>query len=140
MITFRGVLAEDVDAWWPKIEEWVTAALEHGPGLYAPVDVLERLRAREMQLWMACEDDRPLGCVTTSIERFPRKTVLVVGVVAGLRGRSRRWIRGMDALLKEFAAASGCDLQLAEGRPGWDRLVGNGWRTVTTYYTREIER
>jgi hypothetical protein len=138
MITFRGVLAEDVDAWWPWIMDWVRAALEHGPGLYAPDDVLERLRAREMQLWVACEDDRPIGCVTTSIERFPRKTALVIGVVGGESGRVRSWIRGMDELLRAFAAHEGCDAQLSEGRPGWDRFIGNGWRKVATQYLREL--
>lgn len=140
MITFRGVLADEVASWWPHVEGWVGEALSHGPGLYAPDDVFERIKAREMQLWVACDDEEPIGCVTTSVEKFPRRTALMIGVVAGRRGRVRPWIKGMDDLLRAYAQHKGCDVQLAEGRLGWDRFVGNGWRTVSTYYMRELEQ
>lgn len=140
MITLRGVLADEAGKWWPKVEKWVAEALDHGPGLYAPSDVLERVLAREMQLWVACDDEEPIGCVTTSVEKFPRRTALLIGVVAGRRGRVGSWIKGMDELLRAYAAHMECSVQLAEGRLGWDRFVGNGWRTVSTFYMREIER
>lgn len=140
VINLRGVLAEDVGVWWPAVEGWVEQALSHGPGLYAPEDVLERVLAREMQLWVACDDEEPIGCVTTSVEKFPRRTVLLIGVVAGRRGRSREWIKGMDDLLRAYARHAGCDLQLAEGRLGWDRFVGNGWRMASTFYKRELDQ
>lgn len=138
MMNLRGVLAEDVGAWWSKVEGWVAEALEHGPGLYAPGDVLHALERQEMQLWLACEGDEPVGCVTTSVERFPRKTVLLIGIVGGVG--ARRWIKPMDQLLADFAKAEGCDLQLAEGRPGWARFVGNGWKDMTMTFAREVER
>lgn len=140
MITLRGVLADEVEDWWPSVEEWVREALGHGPGLYAPQDVLDRILDREMQLWVACDDEEPIGCVTTSVEQFPRRKALLIGVVAGRRGQVRAWIKGMDDLLMAYAQHMGCDVQLAEGRLGWDRFVGNGWRTVSTYYMRELER
>lgn len=139
VINLRGVLAEDVGVWWPSLAAWVGEALSHGPGLYEPEDVLERILAREMQLWVACDDEEPIGCVTTSVEKFPRRTVLLIGIVAGRRARVRSWINGMDDLLRAYAQHAGCDLQLAEGRLGWDRFVGNGWQTVLTTYAREIK-
>lgn len=140
MITLRGVPSEEARDWWPRVEEWVREALGHGPGLYAPQDVLDRILGREMQLWVACDDEEPIGCVTTSVEQFPRRKALLIGVVAGRRGQVRAWIKGMDELLMAYAQHMGCDVQLAEGRLGWDRFVGNGWRTVSTYYMRELER
>lgn len=138
MINLRGVLAQDVMAWWPKVEHWITQALEHGPRLYNTADVLSEILARDMQLWLACEGEEPIGVVVTSIITFPRRTVLLIGPIGGIG--VRRWIKPMDDLIQAYAVANGCDIQLSEGRPGWDRLVGNQWRVTATQYVREITR
>lgn len=136
MINLRGVLAERVEAWWPKVEHWIAAALGHGPRLYNTADILTQIIARDMQLWLACEGEEPVGVVVTQIIAFPRRTVLLIGPIGGVG--VRRWVKGMDALILDYAAAQGCDLQLSEGRPGWDRLVGNQWRVTATQYVREV--
>lgn len=136
MINLRGVLAPDVAEWWPKVEHWIAAALEHGPRLYDASDVLAELLSRDMQLWLACDDHEPVGVVVTSIVTYPRRSALIIGPIGGHNVRG--WIHGMDALIHDYAAAQGCAVQLSEGRPGWDRLVGNGWAVTATQFVREI--
>lgn len=136
MINLRGVTAADVPIWWPKVEGWIAAALEYGPRLYNAQDVHEEVGAGTMQLWLACDEQDPVGVAVTTIIQFPRRKVLIIGPVGGVQ--VRRWIKGLDDLIRRYAAAEGCAAQISEGRPGWDRLVGNGWAVTATQYVREI--
>lgn len=136
MAEVRGVFAQDLDAWWPQIADWVDAALAAGGDLYGPDDVRAGIERRDYQLWLLF-DPGLSGFALTQIVTYPRATALVVQLCGGVGVDG--WLSDLVGLLERFGAAKGCERLICEGRRGWVKKLGAlGWSPRTTVFVKEL--
>src|SRR5690606_38437080 len=127
-IELRGVPAGAVPALWPRVEALVQRACVRSDGRYEADDVLRALQAREMQLWIALA--RPglaIACVcVTEIVDYPRERRCGLVFCAGVQ--PERWL-GCLGGIECWARQQGCAALELQGRPGWERLLGDWTKT-----------
>lgn len=113
-----GIPHAQIEQWWPLIEPLVAKALKYADGKYAPENVLEGLKARQYQLWMANVLD---AICVTQIINYPQKRVCIVFLAAGKN--MHRWVNEMDETISAWARERGCKSIEMHGRPGWERVL-----------------
>lgn len=125
-----------LDVVWPTVEPWLRRAMEHGPGLYEPEDVLEGCRKTEFLLWVAIENERVIGMTVTSLDKYPRRTVANIRWGGGETHEGRKWLHAMVRTLKAWGKHFGADLLGGSGRRGW--LRGFGFREAGCLFEDDI--
>jgi hypothetical protein len=120
-ISWFGVAAPEIAAWWPHAEPYVARALAEGRGEMEPCDVRRFLELRAMQLWLLW-DGAARGALVTEIANHPRKRSCILRLFAADRGLRAAW-RALIPLAEEWAREQGCDAVEVFGRPGWARLL-----------------
>ena len=131
----RGVVGDDVPTVWPLIEHLVVRALEYADGRYAASDVLMRLLARDMQLWLAVDWLGSIhGVCVTEIVNYPRSRRCQLFLAAGRD--PRRWMNAL-ATIESWAKAQGCDAIDCSGRAGWERLL-HGYKKTHVSLRKEL--
>lgn len=132
MTKIVGVLAQDANQWWPKIERWAEEALEHTGGLFGLDDIQEAVLLRDMQLWLVMQPELKAFCIT-EVSVFPKARVLTAVLTGG--EDMPAWIAALDNHLTRFAIAHDCKQFNAYGRSGWRRVArGLGWVETVTYW------
>lgn len=120
-------LADEVD----RCEPWIQAALDNSLRSHDFSDVKTLILTNQAQLW-SVEN----GCVVTTINYFPRSTVLSI------------WLCGGDFhdvynehywRIENFAKESGCDQIVINGRRGWQkRMARDDYEVSSVIITKEI--
>ena len=137
MIAIAGVPAEEAGKWWPVVSEWCVAALEYGCGLLELEDIVAGVAARDMQMWLVFDDDRPVAVCITEILSFPRKKMLSAFIIGGVGLES--WVGQLDDTLTRYAQGQGCTVLNGSGRRGWERVLKKfGWEHPATTYMKRL--
>ena len=127
---------DDTPKFWPAIEGWIAAALEHGGVMLWPQDIYNALIARTMKLWLAFDGATLKGCMVTQLANYPRIKVLSI-VAAGGRD-AREWMQ-FDSTISEYARILDCEAIEFLGRQGWEKMVAPyGYKPVVTVFRKTL--
>ena len=126
----RGVLASDIDSVWDRVKPEVTRALVRFDPGFDEEHVRQRLKKRELQLWLCNGFD---GICISEIIIHPQFKVLSFPVVAG--ENIDDWLLPMMEVGEAFGRHHNCKYIEGYGRKGWLRkLKPYGWNdhSITT--------
>lgn len=131
------VLPEDYDNFWHLIQEYMEGAAKYTYGRFTVEDILEGLKTKDQQLWVAY-DDKVYGAVVTEIAEYPQMKSLVMHFTGGIE--LPKWKDEMLALLRRFAKDQGCKTIESFGRTGWKRIFKNdGFKSQFMFYELPVE-
>ena len=71
----EGIRSENVEGWWPLVEEYLIAALEYGLGEYSIEDIKKSCKSKNMQLWVNFDREGVQGAFITKISMYPQKNI-----------------------------------------------------------------
>ena len=134
--TIAPVHPSKLDMIWPAVEPWLLRAMEHGPPLFTTADVLEHCRRGDFVLWIAIQDESPIGMAITSLDVFPQATIASVRWAGGEEGKGRDWLNRMLLVLKAWGKHFGAKFLAGMGRKGW--LRGYGFRDGGVIFEMDI--
>lgn len=115
-----GVSSERIESIWPKVEPLLQKAIDRGHGEHEAGDILGFLLSRDMQLWIAA-DEEIRAAMVTQIINYPR---LSVCQVIYLGGEGLKFWKSAKPLIEAWAKSQGCQELRAYGRRGWCRVFG----------------
>jgi hypothetical protein len=123
-ISIRQVGWLDLVAHWEKVESLLDAAMPVSLQRYQPIDVLAMCiqGAPLTQAWMIGEGNELLAVMVTQVIQYPRRRGLMIFSLSG--ARMDEWFEKADELITTYAKHMGCDHIQAEGRRGWERVLG----------------
>jgi len=118
-----GVKAEEIDEFWPQIRHLVEKPLVRTGAIkdFAPEDVLNFIKNREMQCWVAHEEGKILAVGVTQVLVYPQRKVLGMPFVGAESNTIKAWLEHF-ATFEEFARSMDCECIRFWGRKGWERL------------------
>lgn len=121
-VSVFGPLEEDaaVDA-WPKIEGYLSDALERDGWKLGPADLLQQVAEGLTGLYVIEDDETGeiLGAVAAEVQEYQRVTVFNIAFCGGRD--LYRWA-GLLAAMEQEAVRLGCPIVRITGRPGWGRV------------------
>ena len=132
----EGIKGENIEAWWPLVQEYLITALEHGLGEYGIGDIKNACLERDMQLWVKM-DREVQGAFVTKIAKYPQKNLLCVILLGG--DKFKEWRDEADALLNAFGKEHNCEYVELFGRKGWGRALKDiDYKEITRLFAKEI--
>ncbi len=133
-IRMYGVMSHALDQVWHEVKPLLQLAINKtADGKYESSDVYEAIKAKDMQLWIAFDDEGLCAILVTQIICFPRKKVLRLVFTAGERFED--WLHLFDEI-KNFAKHHGCESVEGYGRPGWEKKSKPlGFQKIHTIFT-----
>ena len=132
----EGIKGENIEVWWPLVEEYLITALEHGLGEYSIGDIKESCKSKDMQLWVKM-DREVQGAFVTKIAKYPQKNLLCVILLGG--DKFQEWRDEADALLNAFGKEHNCEYVELFGRKGWGRALKDiDYKEITRLFAKEI--
>jgi hypothetical protein len=132
----EGIKGENIEAWWPLVQEYLNAALEYGLGEYSIGDIKNACLTRDMQLWVKM-DREVQGAFITKIAKYPQKNLLCVILLGG--DKFKEWRDEADALLNAFGKEHNCEYVELFGRKGWGRALKDiDYKEITRLFAKEI--
>lgn len=108
------------DALWGQVEAILQPALDREGGRLTPADIRSAIESREMQLWVAHNDDGSIrsACVT-GIAVCAAKVATLHYAAGELQDFGADNLAEVEA----WARAQGCTALDVVGRPGWRRAL-----------------
>jgi hypothetical protein len=132
----EGIKGENIEVWWPLVEEYLNAALEHGLGEYTTEDIKKSCKSKDMQLWVKLGKEVE-GAFITKISEYPQKNILCVLLLGGKNFSS--WRDEADVLLNAFGKENKCEYVELFGRKGWGKVLKDlNYKEQTRLYAKEI--
>jgi hypothetical protein len=132
----EGIKGENIEAWWPLVEEYLITALEHGLGEYSTGDIKKSCKSKDMQLWVKIGREVE-GTFITKISKYPQKNILCVLLLAGKNFSS--WRDEADVLLNAFGKENKCEYVELFGRKGWGKVLKDlDYKEQTRLFAKEI--
>ena len=133
----EGIKGENIEAWWPLVEEYLITALEHGLGEYSTGDIKKSCKSKDMQLWVKISKEVE-GAFVTKISKYPQKNILCVLLLAGKN--FSRWRDEADVLLNAFGKENKCEYVELFGRKGWGKVLKDlNYKEQTRLFAKEIK-
>ena len=133
----EGIKGENIEAWWPLVEEYLITALEHGLGEYSTGDIKKSCKSKDMQLWVKISKEVE-GAFVTKISKYPQKNILCVLLLAGKN--FSRWRDEADVLLNAFGKENKCEYVELFGRKGWGKVLKDlDYKEQTRLFAKERE-
>ena len=133
----EGIKGENIEAWWPLVEEYLITALEHGLGEYSIGDIKKSCKSKDMQLWVKISKEVE-GAFITKISQYPQKNILCVLLLAGKNFSS--WRDEADVLLDAFGKENKCEYVELFGRKGWGKVLKDlNYKEQTRLFAKEIK-
>ena len=114
---------ELIDGIEPKVIDKLDTVAALTNGRYEGIDILNSVRAGQMQLWIIFDPAtlEIFSTITTELKIYPRCKLLCIQYCTGDPFKtSSVWDR-MTQTLERFAAAEGCIGVEFSGRPGWGK-------------------
>jgi hypothetical protein len=135
-VSVHGPLEEDavIDA-WPKVEAWISEALEREGFKSFPDDVLKDIADGVIGLYLI-EDEAGeiIAAITCEVQDWPNANVFNI---AHCGGRDLyRWAQLLGGLEAE-AARLGCETMRITGRAGWGRIYPE-YREIHRVFERKV--
>jgi len=113
--------AAEVDAVWPSIAKEMQRGCDKTGGGMSAGDLWQMCRSGNAFLVLIFTDE---GIVCASVWRFENWPSGTVFRCLGLMGRSMKvWVKGLYDFAMKQAEIGGTDRLIAEGRPGWVRVL-----------------
>ena len=111
--------AEQFDAEYPRVRNWLIEALKLSDNNISERDLLIGLVERDYQLWTT----ENAACVT-SLTEWNGKPVCCLFLIGGNKGKAMREVLcdGQDAV-EAYAVSHGCDGLLGIGRKFWAKVL-----------------
>jgi len=132
----EGIKGENIEAWWPLVEEYLITALEYGLGEYSIGDIKKSCKSKDMQLWVKMGREVK-GAFITKIAKYPQKNLLCVILLGG--DEFQEWRDEADALLNAFGKEHNCEYIELFGRKGWGRALKDiDYKEITRLFAKEI--
>ena len=132
----EGIKGENIEAWWPLVQEYLITALQFGLGEYSIGDIKNACLERDMQLWVKM-DREVQGAFVTKIAKYPQKNLLCVILLGG--DKFKEWRDEADALLNAFGKEHNCEYVELFGRKGWGRALKDiNYKEITRLFAKEI--
>ena len=129
-----GISRDRLSSVWHHAEPRLRKALNRVDYPYSIDEILGKIDASDMQLWMT--HDLKMAWVT-QILVFPRYKVFEV--VAGGGEGIDDWLVASDELFTAFASHHGCKYVECQGRKGWQRVTEKlGYVPVWTTIRKEV--
>jgi len=89
-------------------------------------DVLQDLRRGSAQLWLATDDNVVEGIAVTVINDHPQCSTLLIWLCAGIEHEK---YTPHICNIEDWAREQGCQKVSLEGRPGWEKVLGDYEKT-----------
>ena len=89
-------------------------------------DVLRELRRGSAQLWLATDDNVVEGIAVTVINDHPQTSTCLIWLCAGIEHKKYTPLIGN---IEDWAREQGCQKVSLEGRPGWEKVLGDYEKT-----------
>lgn len=116
---FTGCKGDDINEWYPQIEQMVASALAHGTSRVTAEDVFLDLQTGRKQAWIAWNEGVEALVVTELLDTTDGRMCSIF-ICTG-EGRDR-WISHI-ATIEAWAKEEGCTRMEAWARPGWERIL-----------------
>jgi len=132
----EGIKGENVEVWWPLVEEYLISAMKYGLGEYSISDIKSACKSKNMQLWVKI-DKEVQGAFVTKISKYPQKNILCVLLLSGKEFMT--WRDEADALLNAFGKENNCEYVELFGRKGWGKVLKDiNYKEQTRLFAKEI--
>lgn len=126
-----GVPADRVDDVWAEVQPMVQRVLDKvNDHRWEASDVLDALKDRSMQLWLAVDEDGLRAMLITQLVRYPRCMECDLFMWAG---KMTEGAKDQLAYIEEWARAQGCHYMSTHSRRGSAKFVGYTQGLVHTY-------
>lgn len=125
MANLYGIQPEEITVYWPYILPLLNKPFTRMEILkkYYDIDhVLEEIKAKRMQCWIAHADDKIDAVFVTKISPHPKGSVFEIPLVGAEKGTINAWIDAID-VFKAFAKEHGCSMVKGCGRLGWVKVL-----------------
>ena len=133
----EGIRSENIEGWWPLVQEYLIAALEYGLGEYSIEDIKKSCLAKNMQLWVNFNKEGVQGAFITKVSMYPQKNILCVLLLGG--NEFMKWRDEADALLNAFGKEKNCEYVELFGRKGWGKVLKDiNYEEQTRLFAKEI--
>lgn len=129
---------EHIDLIWGDIKTFAERCAKYTYNRYTAEDMLEGVKTKDQQLWIAFDDKGVHGFWITEVLVYPQTKTLALHFMGGKDFYD--WLPdGFPKLLK-FAKEMGCSKMEAYGRPGFEKLWKNyGYKKRLVYYELPVE-
>jgi hypothetical protein len=137
-MTFDLIAPEQLHAWWQYVREGLERVKVKGKEKWFVEDVYTAIRTKRSTLYIARDEDKPIGFFVAemSIEPFSNEHVLFVWCLFGMNELSHtdECIEYLDRL----AHSIGAKRIRFTGRHGWSRVLKGKFTDVRRIYEREL--
>lgn len=136
-VSVYGPLEEGavIDA-WPKVEAWLSAALDRDGMKLRSDDVLEQIAQGLLGLYLIEVDESGelLGVVACEVQEYPNAQVFNIAYCGGKD--LYRWA-GLLGAMEAEAVRLGCETLRITGRAGWGRIFPD-YREINRVFERKV--
>lgn len=131
---------EDFEKLLDKIQPSLVAACAHSSGRFEAEDIISQIKSRQIQIWLAFEDDQLEGFLLSHVVYYSRTKTLKIFCCAGVGidgpgkfiSRIGDWVTSI-ATIEDWAKSVGCNVIQIECPPTWALVLRD-----TTYKTTHI--
>lgn len=138
-LRFTGVQSDMVKETWPAVRGMIKRGLVMESELYRPIDILDNLVKKKMQLWVAIdpEEKEIMAAMVTQLSIYPKGVACWIVLVGG--SGMNDWV-GFMKVIKLWAKSKGCNRILSFSRDGWIRkLAPYGFKKLRTLIGCDLE-
>ena len=122
---------------WNEVRHYLEPAIERSDGRWTMEHLCAAVLMGSTQLWVAFDDQRSWGCVTTEITSYPAKKVLSMHFLGGEQFGS--WYNLMLEQLTAYAIDMGCESIEGVARFGfWKFLKADGFKKSSAFYEKKL--
>ncbi len=133
------VPCEHVPMEWGRVYDLLAPAVKRSGGRWTMGDLLSALCTNNQSLWIAYDDERIVGAMTTQIVTYPNKKMLAFPFIGGTE--FSEWWDDMWNLMEQVASDCDCDGIEAVARFGfWPFLKTKGIKKSYITYEKFIQR
>ncbi len=134
-VRLLGVKTELLECCLTEVVPMLKKALVYARNRHTVERVIEDLRKREMQLWIAIQNIKILGFAITKIDYTPATNYKVAYIMFIGGTKMHKWIH-LTKYIIEWARQNGCDAVEGYGRDGWERVFKRyGLKKIQTVFS-----
>ena len=130
--------SEEIPAWSERLRPWLEKVLVLNRNCFTADDVLAIAEKDEgffLFAAVAPEDGRCIAVMVVEWVTYPRKVCARILMIAG--EQMWRWIDHLS-VIEKWAEMAGADALTIEGRKGWGRILGDGYKPAYSVWEKEF--
>ncbi len=122
---------------WNDVRDYLEPAVETANGRWTMEHLCAAVVMGNTQLWIACDDEKVWGCLTTEVTQYPAKKVLSMHFLGG--EEFDQWYNLLLEQITRYSLDMGCDGIEGVARFGfWKYLQADGFEKTSAFYEKEI--